>query len=255
MRDYACRAWRASASTLSPPPTSWRVLLPIWSTKRVTAGRVRQRIGAVMKWAVAQGYRDDNQRATPSPRRCPRLRCASSTCARSPTPRSGAALQRVKGSGAYRGTVLAFEFLVLTAARSGEGAKRPVGSTSTARGGVDDPGRAHEGGPRAPGAACAPGAQGARRRPRSSSTDRRSCSPRPPGGVLNHAALTDLLHGLGIDAVPHGFRSSFRDWAAGVHRRAARGVRACACARQLRSRGSGLPWRSDLFDRRGMLTE
>ena len=36
------------------------VLLPIWSTKRVTAGRMRQRIGAVMKWAVAQGYRDDN---------------------------------------------------------------------------------------------------------------------------------------------------------------------------------------------------
>ena len=31
------------------------VLLPIWSTKRVTARRVRQRIGAVMKWAVAQG--------------------------------------------------------------------------------------------------------------------------------------------------------------------------------------------------------
>ena len=31
------------------------VLLPIWSTKRVTAGRVRQRIGAVVKWAVAQG--------------------------------------------------------------------------------------------------------------------------------------------------------------------------------------------------------
>ncbi len=30
------------------------------ATKRVTAGRVRQRIGAVTKWAVAQGYRDDN---------------------------------------------------------------------------------------------------------------------------------------------------------------------------------------------------
>ena len=30
----------------------------------------------------------------------------------------------------------------------------------------------------------------------------------------NHAALTDLLHGLGIDAVAHGFRSSFRNWAA-----------------------------------------
>ena len=31
-----------------------------------------------------------------------------------------AALVRVKGSGAWRGTALAFEFLVLTAARSGE---------------------------------------------------------------------------------------------------------------------------------------
>ena len=38
--------------------------------------------------------------------------------------------------------------------------------------------------------------------------------PSPTGRVLNHAALTNLLHGLGIDAVAHGFRSSFRDWAA-----------------------------------------
>ena len=36
------------------------VLLPIWSTRRVTATRVRQRIGAVMKWAIARGLRDDN---------------------------------------------------------------------------------------------------------------------------------------------------------------------------------------------------
>ena len=36
------------------------VLAPIWSTKRETARRVRQRIGAVMKWAVALGHRDDN---------------------------------------------------------------------------------------------------------------------------------------------------------------------------------------------------
>ena len=36
------------------------VLLPIWTTKQQTAGRVRRRIGGVMKWAVAQGYRADN---------------------------------------------------------------------------------------------------------------------------------------------------------------------------------------------------
>ena len=36
------------------------VLLPIWNDKHETARRVRQRIGTVMKWAVAQGLRQDN---------------------------------------------------------------------------------------------------------------------------------------------------------------------------------------------------
>ena len=66
------------------------VLLPIWSTKRVTAGRVRQRIGAVMKWAVAQGFRDDNPAGDAiSAALSPRPRCASSTCGRCPTRKSG----------------------------------------------------------------------------------------------------------------------------------------------------------------------
>ena len=36
------------------------VLSPIWSTKNTMARRMRQRIGAVMKWAMAHGYRSDN---------------------------------------------------------------------------------------------------------------------------------------------------------------------------------------------------
>ena len=32
-------------------------LVPIWSTKNVTAQRVRRHIGAIMRWAIAQGYR------------------------------------------------------------------------------------------------------------------------------------------------------------------------------------------------------
>ena len=36
------------------------ILTPIWHEKSQTARRVRQRIGAVMKWAVAMGYRPDN---------------------------------------------------------------------------------------------------------------------------------------------------------------------------------------------------
>ena len=66
------REWRASMRGYAMPKLGSRsvdaitadhvmaVLLPIWSTKRITAQRVRQRIGAVMKWAVAKGYRVDN---------------------------------------------------------------------------------------------------------------------------------------------------------------------------------------------------
>ena len=39
------------------------VLLPIWTRKHATAQQVRQRIGTVMKWAIAQGYRNDNPAA------------------------------------------------------------------------------------------------------------------------------------------------------------------------------------------------
>ena len=36
----------------------------------------------------------------------------------------------------------------------------------------------------------------------------------PRGKPLSDMTLSSLIKGLGIAAVPHGFRSSFRDWAA-----------------------------------------
>ena len=58
-------AWRLADSVLVESASAFVIpripgagtLLPIWSTKRVTAGRIRRRIGVVMKWAVAQGFR------------------------------------------------------------------------------------------------------------------------------------------------------------------------------------------------------
>ena len=60
------REWRASLREYAMPSLAARrvdaidtadvmaVLRPIWSSKRQTARRLRQRIGAVMKWAVAR---------------------------------------------------------------------------------------------------------------------------------------------------------------------------------------------------------
>ena len=64
--------WRRSLSQYAYPPLGAKLvseitsldvmalLVPIWTEKRETARKLRQRIGAVMKWAVAQGYRADN---------------------------------------------------------------------------------------------------------------------------------------------------------------------------------------------------
>ena len=96
------------------------VLLPIWSSKRETARRVRQRIGAVMKWAVAQGYRADNPTSDAISAALPRNGVRIEHHKALPHAEVAAALRQVARSGAYGGTVLAFEFLVLTACRSGE---------------------------------------------------------------------------------------------------------------------------------------
>ncbi len=96
------------------------VLLPIWTTKIETAGRVRRRIGAVMKWAVAQGYRTDNPAGEAISAALPNNHAQVTHRAALPHSQVGAAVAKVRRSNAYRGAVLSFEFLVLTAARSAE---------------------------------------------------------------------------------------------------------------------------------------
>ena len=64
------------------------VLVPIWTTKTTTARLVRQRIGAVMKWAVAAGYRGDNPAGDAHRRGAPEVERPEATHARNPAWRS-----------------------------------------------------------------------------------------------------------------------------------------------------------------------
>ena len=126
------RQWRASLRDYAMPKLARKrvdaittqdvmaVLLPIWSTMRQTARRVRQRIGAVMKWAVAQGHRQDNPAGDAISAALPNNRVPPKHHRALPHAEVGAALARVRHSGAYLGAKLAFEFLVLTASRSSE---------------------------------------------------------------------------------------------------------------------------------------
>ena len=120
LRDYAMgRLGRKQVDQISTADVM-AVLIPHWHTRNETMRRVRQRIGAVMKWAVAQGLRADNPAGEAISAALPKPGGMRKHHRALPFAEVGAALNRVKASKAYRGTVLAFEFLVLTACRSGE---------------------------------------------------------------------------------------------------------------------------------------
>ena len=72
------------------------------------------------------------------------------------------------------------------------------------------------------------------------------------GRTLSDSTISKLLRELGIAAVPHGFRSSFRDWAAECSD-APREVCELALAHVNSDRVEAAYRRTDLFERRRQL--
>ena len=85
------------------------VLTPIWSTKRETAQRCRQRISTIMKWSIAAGFRLDDP-AGAIGYALPRNGIKREHFRALPYGEAGAALQIVQQSEAGETTKLAFEF-------------------------------------------------------------------------------------------------------------------------------------------------
>ena len=257
--------WRASLRDYAIPQLGCRpvdaittgdvmaVLVPIWNEKRVTAQRVRQRIGAIMRWAIAQGYRGDNPAGEALAAVLPRNGVARRHQRALPHGDVAAALAKVRASETWPATKLAFEFLVLTACRSGEvrGARweeiDPGSATWTVPSLRTKAGREH----RVPLSARAlevlDGARGL-------ADGSGLAFASPTGKQLSDSTLSVLLRGLGIDAVAHGFRSSFRDWAAECTD-TPHAVMEAALAHVVRDKAEAAYARSDLFERRRKLME
>ena len=89
----------------------------IWHERPETARRVRQRISAVMDWAIAMQFRTDNPCDRLGPVLGPQQDLVQHMRAL-PHGDVAAAIRAMWGSGATETVKLAFEFLVLTAARS-----------------------------------------------------------------------------------------------------------------------------------------
>ena len=95
------------------------ILAPIWHEKAPTARKLRQRIRAVLEWAVAMDLRPDNP--------CDRIGSVLGAQGKAvrhmralPHGEVASALRTVRASNTRPVVKLAFEFLVLTATRSGE---------------------------------------------------------------------------------------------------------------------------------------
>ena len=192
------------------------VLTPIWGTRQETARRVRQRIRAVMRWAVAHGHRDDNPAGEGIDGALPPMPTIRAHFRALPYQEVPAALETIAESTAGVAAKTCFEFLVLTAARSGEArgatwdeidldARLWTIPPERMKGGVEHRLPLSE-------AAIAALEEAAPLRDES-----RLVFPSPVGGrQLSDMTLTKILRttGLAERATVHGFRSSFRDWAA-----------------------------------------
>ena len=94
-------------------------LAPLAMAKPATAGKLKSALGQVFKWSIAQGLRGDNPADTNINAALPKLSTKEHRKALAHKD-VAQAVKIVRDSSAWLGTRLAFEFLVLTAGRSGE---------------------------------------------------------------------------------------------------------------------------------------
>ena len=254
LRDYAMKRLGRTPVDRITTADVMAVLLPIWVPKHETARRVRQRISAVMQWAVAEGFRPDNPAGDAIGAALPKRNKPKVHHRALPFREVGAAVAAVRGSAqVHWATKAAFEFLVLTAARSGEVRAAEwtemdlEARTWTVPKERMKAKREH----RVP---LSDHAVAILEEAREVTGGSGLVFPTARGRPMRDFVLSKLLRDLGISAVPHGFRSSFRDWAAECSD-APRDVCELALAHVNSDRVEAAYRRSDLFERRRLLMQ
>ena len=227
------------------------ILTPIWHTKGPTARFVHMRVRAVLEWAIAMDWRTDN----PCDRLLPVLGPQHDVVEHHralPHREVAAAIARVRAGNPGRVDTLAFEFLVLTAARGAE-VRGAVWSemdqdegTWTIPASRMKTGREH----RVP--LCGRALEILEAAPRLGDGESPVVFLNERGRPLDGKRLNRLLRKHGIAAVPHGFRSSFRDWAA-EETDHPREVVEAALAHVVKNKVEAAYMRTDLFERRRRL--
>ncbi len=188
------------------------ILTPIWTDKPETARRLRQRMEVIFDWVDVQGWRQDNPANKAILRVLPPGSKIKGHHDALPYSRVPEALGRVRESDADLVTRLAFEFLVLTAARSGEARKATWSEIDMDSAKWTVPAermKAHREHKVPLSGRCLEILDEARKL---NGRGGDLIFPAWSGKPLSDMTFTELLRREEIPAVPHGFRSSFKDW-------------------------------------------
>jgi integrase len=194
-----------------------KVLAPIWLTKPETARRVRQRMALVLDWAKAHQYRAGENpcsaaRSGAALPKQPRKPEEERHFAAMPYAEVPEFIKKLHTNPASQSVALALEFLILTAARTGEviGAKwsevdldKAVWTVPAERMKAKRKHRV----PLSPRAVAI--LQAATKLPKRAGY----VFPGTDTDHLSNMAFLMLLRRAGHDVTAHGFRSAFRDWA------------------------------------------
>jgi len=236
--------------------TVLRVLEPIWVEKSETASRLRGRIEAILDYATAKGLREG-----PNPARWKGHLALTLPSKRKVSPVKHHPAVPVKDMPAFfkelqnrEGTAArALEFLTLTAARSGEVRGAQWSEIDLAKKVWTVP----------------PGRMKAKREHRVPLSKQavailRALPSRETGGLLlpgskptiklSDMALSAVMRRMQIPAVPHGLRSSFRDWV-GEETSYPREVAEMALAHAVGNAVEAAYRRGDLFEKRRLMMQ
>ena len=231
------------------------ILTPIWTEKSQTARRLRQRIRAVFSWCQAHGYVESNPAGEGINGALPKMPSIKENFRAAHYNDVTEALENIRAADIGLSAKLCLEFLILTAARSGEarGAmwseidlenKTWIIPASRMKGGKEH---------RVPLSNAVLDVL-ERARILDDGSDLVFPAPKKAGVPLGIVSLNRVLQAAGLSdqTTVHGFRSSFRDWAAdsGKPREIAEAALAHAVGGV-----EGSYFRSDLFDRRRILMQ
>ena len=231
------------------------VVTPIWSSKPEVAKRTRQFTRAALSWAQAHGFVGTNVAGEAIAGALPAVTAVREKRRALPYQEVAEALKTVDASGASIAVKLCFRLVVLTSVRPGEArlaawsevdldARTWKIPAARMKGGVEH---------RVP-LSDAGMAVMEQARMLDDGSGLLFPSPLKWGRPLSNMTLTKLLRdtGLAEKCVPHGFRSSFRDWCAETGK--PREVAEAALAHVVGG-VEGAYFRSDLFQRRRVLMD